>query len=171
MRRLVVLTGVLVCGAAVWGAGASPAQAPAPSAPGQPAPINPANFTGLVTPHATTDIRTLRYEFAGGARTNWHSHAGGQVVFIERGRMRTQERGKSVQEFGPGALVRMPRGLPHGYYNRGSVQARALFWVTPARKLRALFDQLHNLGDPEEVVRRSAAHEVDFLPPGSVPGA
>jgi hypothetical protein len=36
---------------------------------------------------------------------------------------------------------------------------------------RALFDQLHNLGDPEEVVRRSAAHEVDFLPPGSVPGA
>ena len=28
-----------------------------------------------------------------------------------------------------------------------------------------------NLGDPEEVVRRSAAHEVDFLPPGSVPGA
>lgn len=113
MRRLVVLTGVLVCGAAVWGAGASPAQAPAPSAPGQPAPINPANFTGLVTPHATTDIRTLRYEFAGGARTNWHSHAGGQVVFIERGRMRTQERGKSVQEFGPGALVRTEPDVVH----------------------------------------------------------
>lgn len=113
MRRLVVLTGVLVCGAAVWVAGASPAQAPAPSAPGQPAPINPANFTGLVTPHATTDIRTLRYEFAGGARTNWHSHAGGQVVFIERGRMRTQERGKSVQEFGPGALVRTEPDVVH----------------------------------------------------------
>jgi quercetin dioxygenase-like cupin family protein len=72
---------------------------------------------------------------------------------------------------GPGALVRMPRGIPHGYYNRGDKQARALFWVTPGRKLRALFDQLHNLGDPVEVVRRSAAHEVDFLPPGSVPGA
>jgi len=113
MRRLVVLTVVLVCGAAVWGAGASPAQAPAPSAPGQPAAINPANFTGLVTPHATTDIRTLRYEFAGGARTNWHSHAGGQVVFIERGRMRTQERGKSVQEFGPGALVRTEPDVVH----------------------------------------------------------
>ena len=113
MRRLVVLTGVLVCGAAVWGAGASPAQAPAAPAPGQPAPINPANFTGLVTPHATTDIRTLRYEFARGARTNWHSHAGGQVVFIERGRMRTQERGKSVQEFGPGALVRTEADVVH----------------------------------------------------------
>ena len=72
---------------------------------------------------------------------------------------------------GPGALVRMPRGLAHGYYNRGSTPARALFWVTPARKLRALFDHLHDLADPAEVVRRSAAHEVDFLPPGSVPGA
>ena len=34
---------------------------------------------------------------------------------------------------GAGDLVRMPRGMPHGYYNRGSVQAHALFWVTPAR--------------------------------------
>jgi hypothetical protein len=41
----------------------------------------------------------------------------------------------------------------------------------PARRLRELFDRLHNLGDAEEVVRRSAAHEVDFLPPRSVPGA
>jgi len=52
-----------------------------------------------------------------------------------------------------GDLVRMPRGIPHGYYNRGDKHARALFWVTPARRLRALFDQLHNLGDPAEVVR------------------
>jgi quercetin dioxygenase-like cupin family protein len=70
---------------------------------------------------------------------------------------------------GVGDLVRMPRGIPHGYYNRGTSGARALFWVTPARNLRALFDQLHNLGDPEEVVRRSAAHEVDFLPPAAWP--
>jgi quercetin dioxygenase-like cupin family protein len=70
-----------------------------------------------------------------------------------------------------GDLVRMPRGLPHGYYNRQTVPARALFSVSPARRLRELFDQLHNLGDPEEVVRRSKACEVDFLPPGSVPGA
>ena len=48
---------------------------------------------------------------------------------------------------------------------------RALFWVSPSRKLKELFDQLHNLADPAEVVRRSAAHEVDFLPPGSVLGA
>ena len=62
-------------------------------------------------------------------------------------------------------------GLPHGYYNKTDTPTRALFWVTPARKLKELFDQLHNLADVEEVVRRSAAHEVNFLPPGSVPGA
>ena len=35
---------------------------------------------------------------------------------------------------GPGDLVRMPRGVPHGYYNRQDQPARALFWVTPARR-------------------------------------
>jgi len=70
-----------------------------------------------------------------------------------------------------GDLVRMPRGLPHGYYNKQDKPARALFSVSPARRLRELFDQLHNLTDPQEVVRRSKICEVDFLPPGSVPGA
>ena len=64
-----------------------------------------------------------------------------------------------------GDLVRMPRGIPHAYYNNQTVPARALFWVTPARRLRALFDQLHDLQDLEAVVRLSAEHEVDFLPP------
>ncbi len=40
-----------------------------------------------------------------------------------------------------------------------------------ARRLRELFDQPHNLGGPEEVVRRSKVCEVDLLAPGSVPGA
>jgi uncharacterized RmlC-like cupin family protein len=70
-----------------------------------------------------------------------------------------------------GDLVRMPKGLPHGYYNKQDKPARALFSVSPARRLRELFDQLHNLTDPQEVVRRSKICEVDFLPPGSVPGA
>lgn len=64
-----------------------------------------------------------------------------------------------------GDLVRMPKGIMHGYYNNSTAPARALFWVTPARKLKALFDALHNLTDPDEVVRLSALHEVDFLPP------
>ena len=66
----------------------------------------------------------------------------------------------------PGDLVRMPMGVPHAYYNNGDRPARALFWVTPARRLRALFDALHDLTDIDEMVRLSALHEVNFLPPG-----
>lgn len=72
---------------------------------------------------------------------------------------------------GPGDTVLMPRGLPHAYYNRSDADTRALFWVSPAGRLAQLFDRLHDLTDPEEVVRLSAQHDVDFLPPGSVPGA
>lgn len=64
-----------------------------------------------------------------------------------------------------GDLVRMPRGIPHGYFNKSDKPARALFWVSPARKLEQLFDKLHDLEDVDEVVKLSAQHEVDFLPP------
>jgi mannose-6-phosphate isomerase-like protein (cupin superfamily) len=64
-----------------------------------------------------------------------------------------------------GDLVRMPKGVPHGYFNKGDVPARALFWVSPAGRLEALFDALHDLSDVPEVIRLSALHEVDFLPP------
>jgi quercetin dioxygenase-like cupin family protein len=63
-----------------------------------------------------------------------------------------------------GDLVRMPRGIPHGYFNKSEKPVRALFWVSPARKLEALFNHLHGLTDVAEVVRLSAEHEVDFLP-------
>jgi uncharacterized RmlC-like cupin family protein len=64
-----------------------------------------------------------------------------------------------------GDLVRLPRGIPHGYFNKSDKPARALFWVSPTQKLEALFNQLHNLSDVAEIVRISAEHEVNFLPP------
>lgn len=64
-----------------------------------------------------------------------------------------------------GDLVRMPRGIPHGYFNKSDKPARALFWVSPSRMLEELFNNLHNLTDPAEVVAISARHEVNFLPP------
>jgi len=63
-----------------------------------------------------------------------------------------------------GDVVRVPRGVPHGYHNKSDKPARSLFWVSPAGKLEALFDALHDLDDEEEVVRISARHEVDFPP-------
>lgn len=66
-----------------------------------------------------------------------------------------------------GDLVRMPRGIPHGYFNKSDKPTRALFWVSPVGMLDRLFEKLDNLSDPEEVVKISAQHEVEFLPPSA----
>jgi len=63
-----------------------------------------------------------------------------------------------------GDLVRMPRGIPHGYFNKSDKPARALFWVSPTRKLEELSNALHNVADPVKAVRISALYAVDFLP-------
>ena len=64
-----------------------------------------------------------------------------------------------------GDLVRMPKGLPHGIFNKSGETATSLFWVTPTRSLKTLFDRIHQVPDPAEVVRIAAEHEVNFLPP------
>lgn len=64
-----------------------------------------------------------------------------------------------------GDLVRMPMNLPHGIFNKSAGLVTCLFWVTPSRSLRGLFERINNLADHVEVVRIAAEHEVDFLPP------
>ena len=93
-----------------------------------------------------------------------------EFIFVLEGTFDLYLDGRWTQA-GAGDLVCMPMGLAHAYYNRTDRPNRALFWVSPSRRLKALFDLLHNLQDPAEVVRLSALCEVDFLPPGSVPGA
>ncbi|MGY9048112.1 cupin [Puniceibacterium antarcticum] len=63
-----------------------------------------------------------------------------------------------------GDLVRMPKGIPHGYFNKTDKPARALFWVSPAGNLQDLFIALDELTDVTRVVELSAQHEVEFLP-------
>ena len=87
-----------------------------------------------------------------------------EYILVQEGELHVKLDGQwSVARAGD--LVRMPRCVPHGYFNKGDVPARALFWVAPAGRLRALFEVLHDMTDVDEVVRVSAAHEVDFLPP------
>ncbi|MCW8086564.1 cupin domain-containing protein [Sabulicella glaciei] len=65
----------------------------------------------------------------------------------------------------PGDLIRLPMGMPHGIFNKSGADVKALFYVSPSRKLYELFSRIHNLSDPNEVVRISAECEVEFLPP------
>jgi quercetin dioxygenase-like cupin family protein len=71
--------------------------------------------------------------------------------------------GEAKAQARPGDLVRMPMGVPHAYYNNTATPTRALFWVSPAGRLKELFDALHDLTDIDEAMRLSALHEVDFV--------
>ena len=75
------------------------------------------------------------------------------------------EFGADVHTAGPGDIVRMPMGKPHAFYNRSGTAATCVAGVAPARRLFDLFIALNGVSDPEELVRLSALHEVNFLPP------
>lgn len=74
-----------------------------------------------------------------------------------------------VHKAGPGDTVYMPMGEAHGIFNRSGAEANCVFGVAPARKLFDLFKLLDGVTDPAELVRLSAMHEVDFLPPPDEP--
>jgi len=87
-----------------------------------------------------------------------------EFILVQEGELDLKLDGKWVKAKA-GDVVRMPMGIPHGYFNKSDKPCRALFWVSPAGKLEDLFKQLDNMADPAEVVKVSALHEVDFLPP------
>ncbi|HYO12605.1 MAG TPA: cupin domain-containing protein [Thermoanaerobaculia bacterium] len=82
-------------------------------------PGNPDYFTGAVTLRkmaADTDVvpvQLIRVEFSPGARTNWHTHSGVQVLFVIEGRCRFQHQGGPVEEAGPGETIYIPKDERH----------------------------------------------------------
>ncbi|WMS41388.1 cupin domain-containing protein [Acuticoccus sp. MNP-M23] len=90
-------------------------------------------------------------------------HTQDEFILVQEGQLELKLDGKwSTAKAGD--LVRMPRGIPHGYFNKSDKPARAFFWVSPAGKLKDLFVGLDEMTDVVEVVRMSAAHDVEFLP-------
>ena len=87
-----------------------------------------------------------------------------EFILVQEGELDLKLDGKWTKATA-GDLVRMPMGVPHGYFNKSDKPVRALFWVSPAGQLKELFDALHELTDVEQVVKLSAEHDVDFLPP------
>ena len=82
-------------------------------------PGDPSYFTGAVTlrkmavgPEVAPN-KVLRVEFSPGARTNWHTHTGVQILFVAEGRCRFQHWGGPVQEAEPGETVYIPAGEKH----------------------------------------------------------
>lgn len=69
----------------------------------------------------------------------------------------------------PGDTVRLPRGKPHGIFNKSGQTVKTLFWVSPSQRLYDLFWAIHNLREqkPDEVVALAAQYNIHFLPPPS----
>ncbi len=89
-----------------------------------------------------------------------------EYIFVLDGRIDLLLNGKKTSA-GPGDLVRMPRGVPHAFFNNSGMTATALFWAAPAGKLLALYRRIHNMSSPAEVVAVAPEYDVIFMPPVS----
>ena len=87
-----------------------------------------------------------------------------EFIYILSGQFELMLAGET-KHAGPGDLIRMPRGVPHGIFNKSGADVRALFYVTPSGRLHELFTRIHDVMQPEEVMRIAAECDVEFLPP------
>ncbi len=58
-------------------------------------------------------VRTLRLKFPAGSRSNWHSHSHGQLLMLEEGLGRTQDRNGPLLEMLPGVPRYTKAGVEH----------------------------------------------------------
>jgi quercetin dioxygenase-like cupin family protein len=111
-RARFILAGALIgCGVSLV-----TAQQPAPSP----------NFIGVVTAMDAKDVTAGRRKFEAGARTAWHSHDRGQLIYAEQGRMRTGRRGEAFKEYPQGGSEYTPPNVEHWH---GATPKEALVQV------------------------------------------
>jgi quercetin dioxygenase-like cupin family protein len=88
--------------------------------PKQPTIKGPADwFTGdvyidpIVQPQGQSQLNIGAVHFTPGARTAWHSHDGGQTLYVTEGRGLVQSRGEDVVELWPGDVHYTPDAHEH----------------------------------------------------------
>ena len=59
-------------------------------------------FTGRSDTLDAKDLGVGRRSFEPGARSAWHSHDKGQLLFVEEGRARVQRKGQAIKELAAG---------------------------------------------------------------------
>ena len=77
------------------------------------------HFTGKAWfgPHTPTagpdDLNVLAVGFAAGSRSDWHSHPGGQVLYVVSGIARSREQGGELITAGPGDSIHTAPDVEH----------------------------------------------------------
>ena len=67
----------------------------------------------VLVPEDPPRLRVTRVTFTPGGRTNWHTHAVGQILYVLSGAGRYQLEGEEVQEILPGDTVIIPPDARH----------------------------------------------------------
>jgi len=93
-----------------------------------------------------------------------------EYIFVLDGRIDLLLDGKKTSA-SSGDLVRMPRGLPHAFFNNSGDPVTALFWAAPTGRLLELYRRIHNMSNPAEVVQVAREYDVLFYPPVSAAAA
>jgi quercetin dioxygenase-like cupin family protein len=76
-------------------------------------------FTGdvwidwIAQPDDQSIVSVTAVHFTPGARTAWHSHQGGQTLYVTDGRGLVQSRGEGIVELAPGDVHVTPDGETH----------------------------------------------------------
>jgi len=82
--------------------------------PPQPLASSQSNFMGGAPSQMDlAGMNTMRLRFPAGVRSNWHSHAEGQLLMVEEGRGVTQARGGPIRVAMPGEPWWTPAGVEH----------------------------------------------------------
>jgi quercetin dioxygenase-like cupin family protein len=72
-----------------------------------------ARFTGESKSLEPGNLRISHRWFAAGARSAWHRHVDGQLLFVEKGRARVQKRGGPMREMSVGESDYTPPNVDH----------------------------------------------------------
>lgn len=79
----------------------------------QTKPADDPRFTGVSTVLDAKDVSAARRRFEAGARTAWHSHDRGQLLWVESGILRIGKRGQPFKDFAPGESDYTPPTVDH----------------------------------------------------------
>ncbi|CAA9414504.1 MAG: Transcriptional regulator [uncultured Rubrobacteraceae bacterium] len=94
------------------------------------------------------DAGVFRVLFEPGARTNWHTHPEGQILYVVTGEGRAQQEGELVVEIGPGDLVYFAPGEKH-WHGAGPDTFMVHVAINPANTTSGGTDLLEPVTDEE----------------------
>ena len=136
MKKILVLVGILVLGGSV--AMAKTKDLKQPFGKGEVNPYsqfftNTTYLNMLVAEDDVYNITIGNVTFDASARTNWHTHSGGQILLVTSGEGRYQEKGKAIQILKVGDVVKIAPDVMH-WHGAAPKRSFSLIAIQPNSK-------------------------------------